>query len=154
MLAKRSLKTRLMKIQIPTAVGLLVLLGALISGLIFFGDGTGVFAPRATAETTPKNIRITNVKDDSFTITFFTEKATSGFVKYGTEESKLNSQASDDRDQLSGTVGEFNLHHITLRGLNPATDYYFVLGTDSRTCLLYTSPSPRDRTRSRMPSSA
>ena len=24
----------------------------------------------------------------------------------------------------------------------------------SRTCLLYTSPSPRDRTRSRMPSSA
>ena len=26
--------------------------------------------------------------------------------------------------------------------------------TGSRTCLLYTSPSPRDRTRSRMPSSA
>ena len=25
---------------------------------------------------------------------------------------------------------------------------------ESRTCLLYTSPSPRDRTRSRMPSSA
>ena len=25
---------------------------------------------------------------------------------------------------------------------------------DSRICLLYTSPSPRDRTRSRMPSSA
>ena len=27
-------------------------------------------------------------------------------------------------------------------------------GADSITCLLYTSPSPRDRTRSRMPSSA
>ena len=27
-------------------------------------------------------------------------------------------------------------------------------GLSSRTCLLYTSPSPRDRTRSRMPSSA
>ena len=26
--------------------------------------------------------------------------------------------------------------------------------TDQNTCLLYTSPSPRDRTRSRMPSSA
>ena len=26
--------------------------------------------------------------------------------------------------------------------------------TDDETCLLYTSPSPRDRTRSRMPSSA
>ena len=27
-------------------------------------------------------------------------------------------------------------------------------GHDANTCLLYTSPSPRDRTRSRMPSSA
>ena len=29
-----------------------------------------------------------------------------------------------------------------------------MLGADVGTCLLYTSPSPRDRTRSRMPSSA
>ena len=33
-------------------------------------------------------------------------------------------------------------------------DYYSSLATDITTCLLYTSPSPRDRTRSRMPSSA
>ena len=31
--------------------------------------------------------------------------------------------------------------------------YQYMLG-QIRTCLLYTSPSPRDRTRSRMPSSA
>ena len=35
----------------------------------------------------------------------------------------------------------------------PEYDHYVALG-DSFTCLLYTSPSPRDRTRSRMPSSA
>ena len=29
-----------------------------------------------------------------------------------------------------------------------------VISTDTYNCLLYTSPSPRDRTRSRMPSSA
>ena len=29
-----------------------------------------------------------------------------------------------------------------------------IAGSDADTCLLYTSPSPRDRTRSRMPSSA
>ena len=29
-----------------------------------------------------------------------------------------------------------------------------ILITDNKICLLYTSPSPRDRTRSRMPSSA
>jgi len=31
---------------------------------------------------------------------------------------------------------------------------WFLANTEFRTCLLYTSPSPRDRTRSRMPSSA
>jgi len=31
---------------------------------------------------------------------------------------------------------------------------YFILAGSAPTCLLYTSPSPRDRTRSRMPSSA
>ena len=32
--------------------------------------------------------------------------------------------------------------------------YPALVGTNGTTCLLYTSPSPRDRTRSRMPSSA
>ena len=32
--------------------------------------------------------------------------------------------------------------------------YLLQLGVDNPACLLYTSPSPRDRTRSRMPSSA
>ena len=33
-------------------------------------------------------------------------------------------------------------------------DWFTIQGADAYTCLLYTSPSPRDRTRSRMPSSA
>ena len=43
------------------------------------------------------------------------------------------------------------LEHIEKKGIN-----YFVQsgGGAVYTCLLYTSPSPRDRTRSRMPSSA
>ena len=35
-----------------------------------------------------------------------------------------------------------------------STGTYFINKVSSRSCLLYTSPSPRDRTRSRMPSSA
>ena len=35
-----------------------------------------------------------------------------------------------------------------------AMNHLFTLLTDPKSCLLYTSPSPRDRTRSRMPSSA
>ena len=38
--------------------------------------------------------------------------------------------------------------------LNYINDINSGVYTQSNTCLLYTSPSPRDRTRSRMPSSA
>ena len=45
---------------------------------------------------------------------------------------------------------------ITAEGTNVemVEDFCYLGSYISRTCLLYTSPSPRDRTRSRMPSSA
>lgn len=121
-----------MQKKIPTILGLIILIGALVAGLLFFGEGTGVFSPRATPQTTPKTIKLTNVKENSFTVTFYTDEATAGFIKYGKEQDKLNSQSSDDRDQLSGTVGEYQLHHVTIRGLEPNTEYFYVLGTGSR----------------------
>ena len=50
-----------------------------------------------------------------------------------------------------------NAEVITMESISEAFNKCFVadfICTISRTCLLYTSPSPRDRTRSRMPSSA
>jgi hypothetical protein len=117
--------------KIPTFVGIFLLVAALISGLIFFKDGTGVFAPRATPQTKPKNQRVTNVTDTSFTVSFYTDEETTAFVKYGQESSKLNSQAGDDRDQLSGSVKKYRLHHITIRGLDPNQTYYYIIGTGS-----------------------
>ena len=40
------------------------------------------------------------------------------------------------------------------RGYSPDHDMTHVVPEGYKVCLLYTSPSPRDRTRSRMPSSA
>lgn len=115
--------------RIPTLVGLVILVIALILGTVFFQQGLGVFAPRATPETTPKQVRITNVSESSFTISFMTEAEVAGFVKYGTEENGLKKTAVDDRDALTSTIGKFKLHHITLRSLEPNTTYYYVLGT-------------------------
>lgn len=120
------------KRQIPTILGLSVLVVALVAGLLFFSQGTGVFAPRATPQTTPKNIKLSNVTDNSFTVSFLTDESTPGFIKYGTEADKLSSQSSDDRDQLSGSVGSFTLHHVTVRGLQPNTTYHYTLGTGSQ----------------------
>ncbi len=128
---KRKAARPLWQKRIPTLLGLGVLIIAMISGVLLFGNGTGVFAPRATPQTTPKNIKITNVTDNSFTLSFLTDESTPSFLKYGTSEKALDNQAGDERDQISGTVQPYNMHHITVRGLKANTAYFFTLGTGS-----------------------
>lgn len=117
--------------QIPTFLGVGVLLIGLVVGIWFIGTGPGVFAPRATPQTTPKNVKITNVTDTTFSVSFVTDEQTAGFVKYGTKAETLNLQASDDRDQLSGQVGKYSTHHVTMRNLTAGSEYFFTIGTGS-----------------------
>ncbi|OGJ37412.1 MAG: hypothetical protein A3A82_02820 [Candidatus Pacebacteria bacterium RIFCSPLOWO2_01_FULL_47_12] len=124
-------KSPLLQKRMPTMIGVGILVLGLVAGTVLFGSGTGVFAPRASAETTPKNIRVTNITDTSFTVSFITESPTIGFVKYGDSAKSLKLQTSDDRNQLSGSTAEFRLQHITARGLTQNTTYYYVLGTGS-----------------------
>ena len=49
--------------------------------------------------------------------------------------------------------GRVNGSGVRARERGESTTYYLV-ENQPRTCLLYTSPSPRDRQKSRMPSSA
>ena len=123
---------RLLKKKIPTLIGILFLVGGLAVGVFVMEEGTGGFLPRASPESTPKQVRVTNVSDTSFTVSFITDSATPGFVKYGLEANNLNQQSADDRDQQTGTVSPYNTHHITVRGLTPATKYYVALGTGTR----------------------
>ncbi|PIR58813.1 MAG: hypothetical protein COU69_03370 [Candidatus Pacebacteria bacterium CG10_big_fil_rev_8_21_14_0_10_56_10] len=115
--------------QFPTLIGLTVLILALVLGVVFLGAGPGVFVPRATPETTPKQVRVTNLSNNSFTVTFATDTPVAGFLKYGQSAGKLDAQSSDDRDKLSGSIGEYLLHHITVQGLQPNTTYFYQLGT-------------------------
>ena len=55
--------------------------------------------------------------------------------------------AFENQHSYGGIVGALQDAILTQQGLPSAVKAY-------QTCLLYTSPSPRDRTRSRMPSSA
>jgi hypothetical protein len=118
--------------QIPTLLGITLLVVGLVVGVLFIGSGGSLnFAPRAAPQTTPKSVKTTNVTDSGFTVSFMTDEVSSGFVKYGTDPNTLNKQASDDRDQLTGSVGQYTTHHITLRNLQPNTQYYYTLGTVS-----------------------
>ena len=73
---------------------------------------------------------------------------------------KLNTAADRDRRQLVGATRGRDLYWGFTIGVfaNLVTLYLIIQGGDlpqlAMTCLLYTSPSPRDATLSRMPSSA
>ena len=56
-----------------------------------------------------------------------------------------------DTPSKLGNMGSFPGEVITIQGSLLGTDQEMLLNT---VCLLYTSPSPRDRQKSRMPSSA
>lgn len=133
MIKTKPFLSQLAKKKIPTFIGLSILIVALIFGTIFIGKGSGVFAPRATPETTPKNIRITNVTDRNFTVSFLTDAESEGFVKYGEEIKKQDTRINDNRDQLSGTIGKYRLHYITIRGIEAGKKYYFLVGSGDNT---------------------
>lgn len=109
--------------RIPTILGLAFLTTGVILGIVLVERGSTILS-RANPATTPKQIKITNVKHDSFTVSWITDGETTGFVKYGPDEG-ISQLASDDRDQISGKVGNFLTHHVTVRGLNPSTTYFF-----------------------------
>jgi len=115
------------KKRIPTLLGLIVLVAGLGAGLFLVGRATIV--PRATAEETPKQIKITNISENSFSVSWVTDVSTIGFVRFGEAAGKLEQTIADDRDQLSGEAGIFATHHVTLKNLKPDTKYYFKLGS-------------------------
>ena len=79
-----------------------------------------------------------------YTLGCYTAKGLGGFVSNPSTDRKAATSA------LAASVGAKVTQYSGLRG---KYDFMVVIeGTFD--CLLYTSPSPRDRTRSRMPSSA
>ncbi len=121
-----------MKKRIPTVVGLGLLLVGVGAGIYLVGQGTGGFLPRASSDATPKQVRITNVTDTGFSVSFMTDAASPGYLRYGTSQNQFDTQIADDRDQLTNSVGNYTTHHISVRGLQASTQYYFRLGTGSR----------------------
>ena len=74
-------------------------------------------------------------------------------AKWGKIDFLVHAIAFAGKDQLAGSFVE----QTTREGFKSALDisaYSFVDAARRASCLLYTSPSPRDRQKSRMPSSA
>lgn len=98
--------------------------------VLILGIGVGVFLIErnqiyqlgAQPEKAPKNIRVTNVTDSSFTVSWTTDKEYAGFLMWGDSQSNLKETVTQE-----GIQGSFNL--ITVNSLQPQTIYYFKINS-------------------------
>ena len=105
-----------------------ILLIALPLLLVIVEQQTHIFS-HADASTEPKEMLISNISDSSFTVSWVTEKATTGFIQYGTSAEFGNSLQDDREDGLR----DRHTHYVTIKKLKPDTLYYYqiVSGVDT-----------------------
>lgn len=120
-----------MQKKLPAILGLLFMLGGAFAGVIIVLQGT-FFSPQASPETVPQKVKITNLTENSFVVSWTTQGQAVGYILLGEEEKQLKRSVADQRDQLSGEGGEYKMHHIYVRELRPATTYFFKIGSGER----------------------
>lgn len=123
-------RNTLLNKKLPSYAGFFVLLAALGITLLLSGNAF-IFVSRATVGSAPKNVQISNLTDNSFTLSFTTDVSSIGTVSYGTDPSAVNI-ALDDRDQQASGSSEYQVHFITVKNLAPATKYYYVVDSGSQ----------------------
>lgn len=111
------------ELTIPTILGILAVVGGLVAGVVLLNQPLRNLVG-ASPEETPKEVKITNISDTGFAVSWVTDKSTSGYVQYNGEL-----VVSDDRDQERGEIGNYFTHLVTVRGLKPATKYNFKIGS-------------------------
>lgn len=105
--------------RIPTILGLLLIFGLVGFGIYYFRmNQTSV-----SGEITPQKVRITNISDNKFSVSWITASNTVGSVEYGVVGEALSGKAKDERDTSS--VAAYVTHHVTIEGLQPSTQYAF-----------------------------
>lgn len=111
--------------RIPSLLGLLFL--AISVGMIsWFGKSYTQLQSKASVGEVPKELRISNITDTSFTVSYITDESVIGVISYG-NDSKLGQVVLDDRDQEANKSSPRQVHYITISRLNPGTKYYFTV---------------------------
>lgn len=130
----------LKEFRIPTILGLGIILVGIVAGvLLVMKDKT--FITKASPDLAPRDINLTNIEDESVTISWQTSAPATGFVKYGQAQSDEQT-ILDERD--SKLPGNYSTHHVTIKNLLPKTTYKYkiISGKATSEVLHFTTASP------------
>lgn len=109
--------------RLPSLLGLLILLVGLTGG-VFLIQRIRSLNTKATSETSPSQIRITNISSYSFTVSWITQNTNTGLVEFG-ESASLGQSQKDSRDKERSTPEKYLTHYVVVDGLKSETKYYF-----------------------------
>ena len=113
--------------HIPTLLALVLLTIGMIGATFLVEKGTTFFT-QAHQDISPQTVVISNISDSSFSVSWTTDTKTYGVVNfYAGNQTKQT--AFDDREKDS--IGKYETHHVTLRGLQPTTTYFFSIRSNS-----------------------
>lgn len=127
------MKNRFFNKRIPTILGIiLILLGIPLTTFILRDQA--VFKSGASSSNEPINIKVTNISDKSFTITYQTDALATGSISYGSNKN-LGESELDDTDKERGSFSPKKIHSISAKQLIPATKYYLTITSGSSTFL-------------------
>src|SRR3989344_7707037 len=101
--------------KIPTLIGVVFLVAGVVAG-VFLVQQREIFRLGASGENSPKDVRVSNITDSSFNVSWTTDRDTIGFVEWG-ETTDLGQLARAEDSKLK------RIHSLTIRQLTPSTNY-------------------------------
>lgn len=108
--------------KIPTIIGIVVLVFGLAAGVIAVQSKL-FLRLGATGESSPQNVRITDIASNSVSVSWTTDIKTTGFVNYGEEENSFTNT------QIETSESPSRSHLIKITGLKPLTPYFFKINS-------------------------
>lgn len=110
------------KKSIPTFIGLFVLIFGLAAGLVLL-RGQQLFKLGAAGDFAPQDVRIANVSDNAFTVSWTTAKESFSFIKWG------ETSGSIDKKVDGATKVPSFVHSVSISGATPSTPYFFKINS-------------------------
>lgn len=112
-------------LKFPTILGVFVLVFGLIAG-IYIVNLKQDFKLGATASSSPKNVRISNVSDTTVTVTWTTDLESNGFVKWGKKESSTSNVSLEESSEKSF------VHSVNISLLDSNSNIFIVINSDNK----------------------
>lgn len=119
--------------RIPTLLAVIFLIIGVVVTSILVQRRIIIFQNAAPSEN-PQNVRITNISDIAFTVTYTTDASVIGTISVR-KNGQQPQVTLDERDQQSGIPKPYTVHSIFVKNLTPQTPYSFTILSGTTTYL-------------------